>query len=134
MYGRAIAALRVSADHGSKMTNRSIRFDIERAVDFRLTDDRARTPRRGRTVNISSSGVLFQTDQPPDVGRRVELIVRMTNESPDLVDIDLHLIGIVVRTGPGWAAARTRKHQLQPIEPPGTPAGTRSATGTPAGQ
>jgi hypothetical protein len=116
------------------MTNRSIRFDIERAVDFRLTDDRTKTPRQGRTVNISSSGVLFQTDNPPDVGRRVELIVRMTNESPDLVDIDLHLIGIVVRTGPGWAAARTRKHQLQPMNSPGTPAGTGSATGTPGGQ
>lgn len=115
------------------MTDRSIRFDIERAVDFRITDDRTGTPHRGRTINISSSGVLFQTDQPPGVGRKVEMIVRMTNESPGFADIDLHLIGIVVRTGPSWAAARTRKHQLQPINPPGTPAGTRSASGTPRG-
>jgi hypothetical protein len=61
------------------------------------------------------------------------MIVRMSGESSGIADIDLHLVGIIVRTGPDWVAARTRKHQLQAIPPPGTTAGKRTASGTPGG-
>ena len=114
------------------MNERSIRFEIERPVDFRLTDMRSGPLLQGRTVNISSGGVLFRTEQTVGVGRKIELVVHMAEGASDALEVDLRLLGRVVRSGPGWAAAQVGKHQLQPIDPHDTPAGKDKTPGTPA--
>lgn len=114
------------------MNERPIRFEIERPVDFRLTDARSAPLLQGRTVNISSGGVLFRTEQTVGVGRKIELVVHMGDSASDTVDVNLRLLGRVVRSGPGWAAAQVGKHQLLPTPPHDTPAGKDKTPGTPA--
>ena len=56
----------------------SRRFAIELEVAFRTLDQRPGPPEAGRglTINFSSRGVLFRTEQPPRTGRRVEISVK----------------------------------------------------------
>jgi hypothetical protein len=49
------------------------------------------------------------------------------------VDVNLYLLGTVVRSGPGWAAARVRKHQILPTNPPGTRPSKDTGRGTAGG-
>ena len=115
------------------MTERPTRFEIERPVAFRFTDARGCPRFEGRTVNISSGGVLFKTQQMVGVGRRVEMMVRMAQPGESGLEVDLHLLGRVVRSGPGWAAIQVHKHQILPTPPPGTPLDMGKTSGTPAG-
>jgi hypothetical protein len=111
------------------MAERPIRFEIERPVDFRLTDVRGAPEYHGRTVNISSGGILFRTDQTVGVGRKIELLVRMSDPALPGPNVTLHLQGRVIRSGPGWAAARVQKRAIFPTAPPGTPPDTRNSHG-----
>jgi hypothetical protein len=94
------------------MIQRPLRFAIERPVDFRFTDVRGGPRLQGRTVNISSTGVLMRTDQRIGVGRKLELIIRMARLTPDGPEVDLRLLGMAVRSGDGWVAVQARKHQI----------------------
>ncbi len=115
------------------MKYRPIRFEIERPVSFRLTDARGGPRFEGRTVNISSGGVLFKTAQAVGVGRRLEMLVRMAQSGEPGLDVDLRLLGRVVRSGPGWAAVQVQKHQILPTALRGKPLDTDKSSGTPAG-
>jgi hypothetical protein len=103
------------------MIPRPLRFEIERPVDYRFTDVRGAPRMQGRTVNISSSGVLMRTDQKIGVGRKMELYIRMARISPDGPEVDLRLLGTTVRAGEGWVAVQARKCQIvkrgEPIPP-----------------
>ena len=115
------------------MTERPARFQIERPVEFRFADARGAPLLRGRTVNISSGGVLFRTDQTIGIGRKIDMIVRMFESDSDELKVDLRLYGRVVRSGVGWAAVEVKKHQIRPISPPDTPLGNHNNHGIPAG-
>ena len=94
------------------MTQRSFRFAIERPVEYRCTDSRGGPKLQGRTVNISSTGVLLRTEEKIGVGRKMELIVRMAQLAPNGPEVDLLLLGTSVRSGDGWVAVHARKHQI----------------------
>lgn len=94
------------------MVNRPRRFEIDRPVQLRLADVRDAPPMEGRTVNISTGGVLIQTDHQIGVGRKLEIVVRIDRLSPESTDVDLRLYGVSVRSGQGWVAAQVKKHQL----------------------
>jgi hypothetical protein len=94
------------------MTQRSFRFSIERPVEYRFTDTRGGPRLHGRTINISSTGVLFHTEEKIGVGRKVEVIVRMAQLAPNAPEIDLRLLGMTVRSGDGWVAVQARKYQI----------------------
>lgn len=96
------------------MIDRPPRFEIERPVEYRFTDARDATRFFGRTVNISSGGVLIQTDQSVGVGRKLEMTVRMAKLAPEAPEVDLRLLGVSVRSGQGWVAAQVRKHKILP--------------------
>ena len=115
------------------MTERPVRFEIERPVDFRLTDVRSPLRLHGRTVNLSSGGALIRTEQMIDVGRKVDMIVRMSKPSAEASDPDLRLLGVIIRSGPGWMAVRIRKHQFVPMNLPGTHPGMDNTAGIPDG-
>jgi len=53
------------------------RYPIEQEVTYRTLDRRIEPPESGSglTVNFSSRGVLFRTDQPPRSGKLVELSI-----------------------------------------------------------
>ena len=111
------------------MVERPARFQIERPVEFRFADMRGAPPLQGRTVNISSGGVLFRTDQTVGVGRKIDMIVRMFQTDSDELKVDLRLFGRVIRSGPGWAAIQVKKHQIRPTSPPDTPPGNHNSPG-----
>ena len=94
------------------MTQRSLRFTIERPVEYRFTDVRGGSRLRGRTINISSGGVLLRTDQRIGVGRKLEITVRMAQLMPGGPEVDLRLLGIAVRSGDGWVAVQAHKQQI----------------------
>jgi len=96
------------------MVDRALRFGIQRPVEFRFTDVRGAPRHQGRTVNISSTGVLFETDQKIGVGRKLEIIVRMAKLTPESMEVDLRLLGMSVRSGEGWVAVQVKKHQILP--------------------
>jgi hypothetical protein len=97
---------------GMTMVDRPVRFEIDRPAEFRFTDSRGSAPQQGRTVNVSSSGVLLRTNQPVGLGRKMEVIVRMAKLLPDGPEVDLRLLGVSVRSGEGWVAVQVRKHQI----------------------
>ncbi len=72
-------------EKASKDRRRSTRMPIERAVSYKVRGLRSWTGSR-RTVNISSSGVLFTTESPLCVGAVIELTiswpVRLNNVTP----------------------------------------------------
>jgi len=104
------------------MTERPLRFDIERPVEFRLTDVHGSPRLQGRTVNISSGGVLIKTDEKIGVGRKIEMLVRMAKLAPDSLEVDLLLRGLTVRSGQGWVAVHVKKRQILPRKAePSTP-------------
>ncbi len=107
------------------MIQRPLRFAIERPVEYRFTDVRGGPRLMGRTINISSTGVLMRTDQKIGVGRKLELIIRMAKLTPDSAEVDLRLTGMAVRSGEGWVAVQARKHQIlkRPAPPPTHPPG-----------
>src|SRR5215471_7749477 len=113
------------------MTDRPLRFPMDRPVEFRLSNMRDSPPLHGRTVNISSAGVLFRTEHRLDIGRKIQMVIRVSD--PNSLDVDLHLLGVIVRSGPGWAAARVHKHRLIPIAPHDIRPGSGNTAGTPAG-
>ena len=87
---------------------------MERAVEFWLTDVRNAPRFQGRTLNISSGGVLVQTNERIGVGRKIEMVVRMATLTPESAPVDLRLLGRTVRTGQGWLAAQIKKYQILP--------------------
>jgi hypothetical protein len=97
---------------GMTMIDRPVRFEIDRPVEFRLTDQRGAVLQHGRTVNISSGGVLIRTDEKVGVGRKMEATVRMAKLAPEGAEVDLKLLGITIRSGEGWVALQVRKHQI----------------------
>jgi hypothetical protein len=96
------------------MTERALRFSIERPVEYRFTDFRGGPRLTGRTINISSTGVLLRTEQRIGVGRRMELIIRMAPLQPGGPEVDLRLLGMTVRCGDGFVAVQARKSQILP--------------------
>jgi len=113
------------------MMQRPHRFAIEQPVEFRFTDVRGCPSLTGRTINISSTGVLMHTDETIGVGRKLEVVVRMPPLTPECRPIDLRLLGMAVRSGEGWVAIHARKSQMLKKAEPGS-AFTESS-GTPPG-
>jgi hypothetical protein len=92
---------------------RSKRFSIEREVRFRVFKKRKSLESgNGKTINISSSGVLFTSDEMLRLGQRLELSiswpVRLDNKSR----LKLVVLGNVVRVEPGRAAMQVRQHEF----------------------
>jgi len=90
------------------------RFPIEREVRFRIRSKRSNEePGTGRTVNISSSGVLFTTSRELVPGRKLELSiswpVQLNNECP----LKFVARGRVVRADHGWAAIEIQQYEFR---------------------
>jgi len=105
----------------------SKRFAIEQDALYKILDHRATVPESGagRTLDISSGGVLFETVQHLRSGKRVELAVNW----PALLDggcpLKFVAVGRIVRAEEKRAAMhieqyefRTRRiKELPPVEP-----------------
>ena len=87
---------------------------IERDVHYRvLSAKSAEAPASGKTVNISSSGILFSTDQMLLPGRRVELDVSWPAQLDNKCALKLVARGRVVRSENGCVALEILQHEFR---------------------
>ncbi|MBI1898728.1 MAG: PilZ domain-containing protein [Acidobacteria bacterium] len=75
----------------------ALRFPVEREVRFRTVGKRAGIAGKGKTLNISSTGILFTTDQILLPGVRVEVFVDWPVELDQSCPLQLVATGRVVR-------------------------------------
>ncbi len=90
------------------MRERANRYEIERSVEYRFRSKEGPIAGSGLTINISRTGVLFQANQDLEVGRGIELVIRMGS------NVKLMLEGLTVRSEGGYVAIATGKHRLRP--------------------
>ncbi|MGA2742432.1 MAG: PilZ domain-containing protein [Bryobacteraceae bacterium] len=105
----------------------ALRFAIGQEVLYKILDHRAAAPESGvgMTLDISSGGVLFETVQRLNPGKRVELSVNWPAQLEDGCPLKFVAVGRVVRAEDTWAAMhieqyefRTRRNkELPQIEP-----------------
>ena len=92
----------------------SDRFPIERDVRFRVLNKRGgEETGDGKTLNISSSGVLFTSEQMLLPGRRLELSISWPVQLNDLVPLKLVARGRVVRFEEGQAAIEIQQYEFR---------------------
>ena len=69
----------------------------------------------GRTVNVSSKGILFEADNALPAGRSIQLAMKW----PFLLDgecaLRLHVRGIVIRSDTKYAAVQTAHYEFRTV-------------------
>jgi len=92
-------------------------------VFYRILDQRAQAPESGtgKTVNISSEGVLFETEGRLHFGQRVELSIKWPAPSEDGAPLNFVTLGRVVRVEDSKAAMHIERYEFRTrhiAEPP----------------
>jgi hypothetical protein len=72
---------------------------------------------QGHTLNMSSSGVLFELNQPIPVGEIIEYSITLpTGQDPD-EDVRLRCMGKVIRSHENFAAATMERYEFVRTKP-----------------
>jgi len=64
---------------------------------------------KGASLNISKTGILVMTDQPPYVGATIELVVDWPTSSGIVPNRELVVVGVVIRIRGNEVAVSIRK-------------------------
>jgi hypothetical protein len=95
-----------------------IRFPIEMELNYRVGAKSAKwVP--GRTINISSSGILIRTDAVPVEGSKVQMALTWPQMLDNRVPLRLVVDGRVVRAGEGQAAVTFQRFEFRTAKDPG---------------
>lgn len=90
------------------------RFPIEREVRYKiLSKKNAEESGSGTTVNMSSTGILFTTDQVLLPGKRLELAVNWPAQLNNTTPLKLVAKGRVIRTEGGRAAMEIQQYEFR---------------------
>ncbi|HJT86784.1 MAG TPA: PilZ domain-containing protein, partial [Bryobacteraceae bacterium] len=93
---------------------RDTRYDISVEVEYHgLHRGRAIHTGLGRTVNLSSSGVLFESDEALPSGITVHLWIRWPVRLNDAVLLNLFIVGRTVRSQGNHTAVRFVRHEFR---------------------
>ena len=96
------------------------RFPIEREVRFKVLNRKnAEEVGSGKTINMSSNGVLFTTDQYLIPGRRLEIAISWPAQLNSKVALKLVARGRVVRCDEGRAAIEIHQYEFRTQSTPG---------------
>ena len=87
------------------------RFAIEQRLYYRRCGEGACA--RGKTVDISSSGVQFTTESALNPGQLVELSMNWPALLGGGCPLKLHMLGYVVRSGPQTAAVKIMRYEFR---------------------
>ena len=110
-----------SNDNAQADRRHSDRFPIEREVRYRVLNKRSSEEMGdGKTINISSSGVLFTADHMLLPGRRMELAISWPAQLNNKTALKLVARGRVVRFEGGRAAIEIQQYEFrtQSSQPP----------------
>ncbi|MEJ7607938.1 MAG: PilZ domain-containing protein [Bryobacteraceae bacterium] len=103
------------AQFGSSRERRgSDRFSIEHEVRFKILSKRS-APEEGvgKTINISSNGVLFATEQTIAPGKRIELSISWPAQLDNKCSLKLVARGRVARMEEGRAAVEILQYEFR---------------------
>jgi len=99
---------------------RSDRFAIEREIRYRALNKRGgEEAGEGKTVNMSSSGVLFTSAQILRPGRRIELAISWPAQLNNKCALKLVARGRIVRFDNGLAAMEIQQYEFRTQSAPG---------------
>jgi len=92
----------------------SDRFPLERDVRYRIMNRKTGDEvGAGKTLNMSSNGVLFTTDGLLIPGRRVELAISWPAQLNSKVPLKLVARGRIVRSEGGMAAVEIQQYEFR---------------------
>ncbi len=91
----------------------AVRFPIEQDVRYRIFNRNTIEVGMGRTVNMSSNGVLFTTERPLQPGERLELAVNWPAQLDNRQPLKLVTNGRVVRCVDGTAAISIERYEFR---------------------
>lgn len=103
-------------DHLNSQRERrsSDRFPIDREVRYKMLDAKsAPQAGNGRTLDMSSGGILFTTENNLSIGKRVELSVNWPAQLNNSCRLKLVALGRVVRAGLASAAIIIEKYEFR---------------------
>lgn len=104
------------SDSGRDCDRRSPgRFPMDREIRFRMTNKRNELVGTGRTVNMSSKGLLFLTDERLPAGKRLEMAISWPAQLDHKCALKLMARGKVVRTGAGMAAVSIEQYEFRTL-------------------
>ncbi|MGH9639805.1 MAG: PilZ domain-containing protein, partial [Bryobacteraceae bacterium] len=99
---------------GTTERRRSSRFPIEREVRYKTLNQRVETQTGiGKTLNISSSGVLFTTEHDLPVGTRLEVSISWPAQLNDRCMLNLVARGRVTRNNKGQLALQIQQYEFR---------------------
>lgn len=99
---------------------RSDRFAIEREIRYKALNKRGgEEAGEGKTVNMSSSGVLFTSEQILRPGRRIELSISWPAQLNNKCALKLVARGRIVRFENGLAAMEIQQYEFRTQSAPG---------------
>ena len=108
---------------------RSDRFAIEREIRYRALNKRGgEEAGEGKTVNMSSSGVLFTAPQILRPGRRIELAISWPAQLNNKCALKLVARGRIVRFDNGLAAMEIQQYEFRTQAGNGDSAGARTSS------
>lgn len=91
----------------------SARFPIEQEVRYKIFNRNTIEVGSGKTVNMSSKGVLFTTERMLGPGERVELSVNWPAQLDNRCPLKLVTTGRVVRTSGAVAAIAIERYEFR---------------------
>jgi hypothetical protein len=104
----------VSQSGGALDRRGADRFPIEREVRYRSLSKRSGGEEgTGKTINISSNGVLFTTDKILVPGKRIELSISWPAQLDNKCQLKLVARGRVVRFEHGRAAVEIQQYEFR---------------------
>lgn len=89
-----------------------IRFPIEMELTYRV-GAKSLPWTSGRTINISSSGILVRTDAAPVRGSKIQMALAWPKLLDDRVPLQLVVNGQVVRAGAGQVAVEVQRFEFR---------------------
>ena len=69
----------------------------------------------GRTIDMSSGGILFETGSELPTGLNVEIHIAWPMLLHEVAPLQLVVMGRIVRSSRGWAAIRTISHEFRTV-------------------
>jgi hypothetical protein len=92
----------------------SDRFPMERDVRFKVINRKSGEETGvGKTINMSSNGVLFQTEQTVLPGRRVEMTISWPAQLNNTCALKLVARGRIARVESGRAAVEIQQYEFR---------------------
>ena len=99
---------------GTDDRRNSNRLPIEREVKYKvLAGKNVKQMGMGKTLNMSSGGVLFTTEGPLPAGERVELSVSWPAQLNDTLPLKLVALGRLVRTEETQAVLAIERYEFK---------------------